>query len=500
MVVPKGEINTAGQGRKFLEKFLLLCPVGEPLTHTALSTSLHQISMIKGVPKQAHNAIRALAYMVDELEETFLNEIVRDAVNSQLGELTADMKLLVEDAKEKIDKHIQEKPSANVPTANHSQTHSRSYANALVNPPPHANPRIAAREGIKARQVMIEGIDKESKVGQMGGQQLRNELNGILNGLGLEGKNIRSAMVQRRRGILVETENDETAAWLGSRANQEALCKALGEGVSFKPRSFNIIAYNVALTIEPDNVKHLQEIGEVNHLDPDTITTLRWAKPIQRRSPSQKTAHLIVTFTSAEAANRAIADGLNICNRRVHVGKIKKEPVRCLKCQGWNHFAYECISKTDRCANCTEEHRTDQCPHPHQHKCVSCNVDGHASWSRSCPIFLRKAEECDRRNPENSLHFIPSKDPWTWTAQDQERRTYGRADTYRTNNNNEPHTYGRTDTYWPSYGPPDHPQGQDSWGRTNMDWNTPYIPVPPSRPEDIVTPEERGSPPALVYV
>jgi hypothetical protein len=39
---------------------------------------------------------------------------------------------------------------------------NRSYANALINPPPHADPRLAARAGIKARQFMFEGLDRES--------------------------------------------------------------------------------------------------------------------------------------------------------------------------------------------------------------------------------------------------------------------------------------------------------------------------------------------------
>jgi len=75
------------------------------------------------------------------------------------------MKLLVEDAKEKIDKHIQDKVRLGTPTTGNpvGQTHTQSYASALVNPPPHANPKLAAREGIKARQVMIEGIEKDSQ-------------------------------------------------------------------------------------------------------------------------------------------------------------------------------------------------------------------------------------------------------------------------------------------------------------------------------------------------
>jgi len=70
------------------------------------------------------------------------------------------------------------------------------------------NPKVAAREGIKARQIMIEGIYKDSRLGQMGSPQLKEELNKILNDLELEERNVCSALIQRRRGILVEAEND----------------------------------------------------------------------------------------------------------------------------------------------------------------------------------------------------------------------------------------------------------------------------------------------------
>src|SRR5260221_8471046 len=63
------DVNTAIQGRRFLEKHLLLCPTGEPFTHTALSTSLHQISMMSGATRTVANAVRAIAFLVDELKE-----------------------------------------------------------------------------------------------------------------------------------------------------------------------------------------------------------------------------------------------------------------------------------------------------------------------------------------------------------------------------------------------------------------------------------------------
>ena len=146
---------------------------------------------------------------------------------------------------------------------------------------------------------------------------------------------------------------------------------------------------------------------------------MRWAKPIHRRNPEQRTAHLILTFSNADAANRAITNGLYICGRRCHVERVKREPTRCLKCQGWNHFAKECVEEDDKCGNCTKNHRTGDCPTPDARSCVLCKTNGHANWSRECPAFIRKLNDLNDRNPENALQYIPTADPWTWTANAQ---------------------------------------------------------------------------------
>jgi len=44
-------------------------------------------------------AIQSIALLVDEFEETSINKTIRDAVTSQLSELTSDVKLLIDDAK-----------------------------------------------------------------------------------------------------------------------------------------------------------------------------------------------------------------------------------------------------------------------------------------------------------------------------------------------------------------------------------------------------------------
>ena len=49
-------------------------------------------------------------------------------------------------------------------------------------------------------------------------------------------------------------------------------------------------------------------------------------------------------------------------------------------------------------------------------KCASCKTEGHGSWSRTCPIFIKKTDEYNNRNPDNLLQYFPTADSWTWSA------------------------------------------------------------------------------------
>jgi hypothetical protein len=345
------------------------------------------------------------------------------AFDRQITEFTADMKLLVEDANEKIARHIKEsteqiaKVTAMVQPPANTQTNApgrTNYASALINPPPHINPKLAAKEGIKARQFLLTGL-QDTAYGQYDTQKLKTLINKMTRDLGLEEGKLRSLIALKEGGILVEVDSDTTARWFADGVNRVELCSALSEGVAFRDRTYNVIVFNSPLNLVPENEAHVAEIQEVNDLGDNDIAQISWAKPVNRRTPHQRTAHLKMFFSSPEAANQAITDGLVICNKKCHVEKIKREPVRCMKCQQWNHMARDCREQADTCSNCAGLHRTEDCRHPHIKRCISCKSNEHASWSSECPTFLRKAEDFKERNPESTLPFFPTEDSWTWS-------------------------------------------------------------------------------------
>ena len=210
---------------------------------------------------------------------------------------------------------------------------------------------------------------------------------------------------------------DAGAAWLKDKNNAKSLCDSLGPGLAFKTRLYSILVYNASTALDPDNTDHMKEIAEANDISENGLTSMRWVKPAHRHDRAdQRSAHLILTFSNIDDANRAISTGLHICQKRLRVAKPKKEPLCCMKCHNWNHVAWECIAPTDTCSTCGgNNHWTKDCNNKEKRHCVSCNTNDHASWSRTCPTFLKKCDELDRRMPENNLPFYPASEPWTWT-------------------------------------------------------------------------------------
>lgn len=429
------EIQNSTEARQYLEKTSLIVPPGESISPGLLATALHYVTEYKQLPKQAINAIRSVAFLLEELEVNALHETVRDSVTVQLDTLGNDLKDFVTDTTQRIDDHVDKKLTelseatkdlvesvkaavGSTQFTGGDEAKSLDYRRALLRPPPHVDPRLAAKEGIRSRQFLLDGITRDSKIGKSNAVEAKKLVNQALDTAGAPSHKARSALRQNKAGLLVEMETDAGAGWLAEAENIEALCAALGPGISFKQRPYNILAYNAPTTLDPGNAEHVREIVEANGIKEGGILSTRWVKPMNRRDRAdQRTAHLILTLSNADDANRAILAGLTICNRRLRVAKSKKEPIRCMKCHNWNHVAGECIAKEDTCGTCGEKgHWTKDCTNKEKKRCVSCAADDHASWSRLCPTFLRKCEELDKRTPENNLPFFPSLEAWTWAA------------------------------------------------------------------------------------
>jgi hypothetical protein len=113
------------------------------------------------------------------------------------------------------------------------------------------------------------------------------------------------------------------------------------------------------------------------------------------------------------STNWLIKDGLNICGTKVRSKKQKQEPVQCMRCRLWGHFAMECKEAKEACGNCGEEHCTSACTNRDKLHCISCNNSSHTSWDRNCLVFLKRCMIYDKCNPVNGMPYYPTEHNWT---------------------------------------------------------------------------------------
>ena len=127
--------------------------------------------------------------------------------------------------------------------------------------------------------------------------------------LGLVDGKICSALLQNDGSILIEVDSDVSAKWFTDEINRKEFCIILlGDGVRFKNRIFNVLVFNVPLNLDPNEDSHCEDINKANNdLEDSTIMTISWAKLVNRRSPNQRSAHLVLSlFSNPEDANYTI--------------------------------------------------------------------------------------------------------------------------------------------------------------------------------------------------
>jgi hypothetical protein len=353
-------------------------------------------------------------------------------VNEQIDYLNSEAKNILDGMcatlSEEMEKNINTLSVAAAKVIEKKVNRPISYRDAAISGvalPHGTNPRILAREGIRLRQFIID-LPGGLSLKNLGQPEVLKRFNEAMDKaageLGKGARKIRSVLKLNNKVLLGEFMHDDGAKWFAMQSHADAFITALGDdnvGATIKKRSHPMIAYYVPLNLNTENPAHMAEIIEANNLQSDDLLKIKWVKPPARRAPNQICGHLILTFSNPDAANRAKTEGLIICSKRVSVSKYKKEPIRCMKCHGWNHIAAECAQSFNRCGTCgSREHRTSVCTSKSTY-CVNCEVDDHTSWSRECPTFTRKCHEFDVKHPENSLPYYPSSEPWTWAVEPQ---------------------------------------------------------------------------------
>ncbi|KAF8800030.1 hypothetical protein BYT27DRAFT_7217361 [Phlegmacium glaucopus] len=231
-------INTVREGRSFLESQLLLVPEGAPATTSTLSAALFQIAATAKIPREAAQAIRSVAWLLDEMEEDAVAATARDAVNSQLSYMNNELRTLTEYFQTTLSGEVEEQAAAmaalskvlkdriNLPTP---------YRDAVIGQgkaPEGVDPRVIARAGIRARQFIIDfPVDSAMQCCSQA-EMLKCFNEAMVNATGegeAEKRRIRAVEKLANKGFLGEFLHDKEVKWFSQQKHTDTFITALGD-------------------------------------------------------------------------------------------------------------------------------------------------------------------------------------------------------------------------------------------------------------------------------
>ncbi|KAF5380418.1 hypothetical protein D9615_004726 [Tricholomella constricta] len=411
----------------------------ERLTVMVLSRILNVVANYAGiVDHSGRDIILACAQLVATLEPTDIAEAVSREVATQVHRSSNEIKALLETTRRELKEDIvkataratEQAQQANEVIQESARTMERtvtSYRDALTSKgsdsqTPFAtigtiDPKTRAREAVRIRQVLIDfsgtGTSDIDDFKDASPAQLVSKANTAIKKIDPRSKHEICAVKRLNNGEILMEANDETAAtWVKDNADQ--FTEALGHGATIQRRTFNMIARFVSVDFDPTSAIQHMALTERNRIPQESIASIRWIKPIERHSPGQRTAHLLIKLYDQRAANDLAVRGLYILGERISVEKDRKEPIRCYKCHDWDHVAATCVKSRSFCGRCGDtEHATTDCT-SHELYCLPCGRKGHVSGDRRhCPTFKAKRDEMNARMPENSMPYFPTEEPWT---------------------------------------------------------------------------------------
>ncbi|KAF8124417.1 hypothetical protein EV363DRAFT_1100254, partial [Boletus edulis] len=211
----------------------------------------------------------------------------------------------------------------------------------------------------------------------------------------------------------------ESAEWLRKDDNKASFLSNFGAEFAFLETLYRALAEFAPVSLNINLPSSIACVERSSSLPTGAIRKISWVKRPDLRKKDQKVAHAIIAFSTAQTANHAIRNGVNIEGKKVTVHRMQPEPTRCYKCQViGNHFAKNCPSNEEICGTCSEHsHTTKDCTTTdHMERfCVNCKQAGHASWDRECKSFIAARDRLSARNKEANLKYFPVlDDPSSW--------------------------------------------------------------------------------------
>ncbi len=290
--------------------------------------------------------------------------------------------------------------------------------------------RAATLADLLQRQVLVRGATLNSESGEpLGEGALKDRAREVLDEMdrgGLtapEGGTVELAKILPHGDTVFTMSSIEAARWLLKPTVAKPFARKMGMAAQVVERTYRLVAERVPVSFDPRDAASLRAVEVAHKLKTGTLGRAEWIKPMERRFPGQRTAHLMLTVTGIEQANIALK-GLFIAGRRILVRRDMDEPKRCARCQAYGgHFARDCKAPHDVCANCAASHPMSQCQvaaDPYSYRCANCKVDGHAAWDRACPALRTRVSAQVNRKADSGFRFFVTNAPDTWVSDEEE--------------------------------------------------------------------------------
>ena len=326
-------VSCADKGRDFLES-ISLTESEDCYDLELLAAILMQISLLPGIKsnKWNTNAVKAVAYLLGELDATEGRRSIADAISAQLAgqmeTLQETAAVVVHDACSKMQEvamkmaeqvteaaaNLKADVDKSAPSVRDNATKltetAGTYWDVLArgvpsNPSTHTTaqhesmltPRSQAREGVRLRQILInintgpEFSTAPPSLGLLSSSvtTLKITLNSALDGCHANTESVRhqakAATHLRNGGILMELGSDEAVTWFADVAVRSSFLEIIHPGTTIKSRDYHIVVQFVLLTFKPDNDEHLQEVEDVNGIPKGSLVKARWIKLAARWTP-----------------------------------------------------------------------------------------------------------------------------------------------------------------------------------------------------------------------
>ena len=248
---------------------------------------------------------------------------------------------------------------------------------------PSLDSRVCMREGMKARQVLVDTLTPDQQLHWLANNaQLVMMANEALHSMEHPPTHQFMGVRLLNNGRLrLEMDSEAAASWLSQPDNRADFLGQVTLDTALKPHTYSLVVQFVPHQFRPDDEARLHDIKEANMLPRNTILHAHRIKLAYCRASDQMCRHILVVMTRPKDANSVLTNGIIICQKRVYTEKCKKEPTRCLKCHGWGHMSYDCQQPFNTWWMCVGHHRTTTCDNQDRPWCVSCRAKGHTSWS-----------------------------------------------------------------------------------------------------------------------